>query len=100
MADGGYPKAWRDFIETGTPINSEMLRKRLLGDMAEMDKRLVLSPSAREVIVGASDKIRTYFGSSSETKPRGDAVLRDRAMLALEAMETSLFHAKEKHVVP
>lgn len=98
MADGGYPKAWGDFIETGSPIDAEMLRKRLLADMAEMGNRLVLSPSAREVIVGASDKIRAYFASLSETASRGDAALRDRAMLGIEAMETSLLDAKEKQV--
>ena len=98
MADGGFPKAWRHYIETTTIVDVEITRKRLVVDMGEMSGQLVLSPSAREIIVGASDKIRAYFGSFTLTSPRGDNSLRERALLSVDAMATSLVDVEKKEV--
>ena len=98
MADGGYPEAWRHYIENTTIIDVGMARKRLVSDMGEMSVQLMLSPSAREVIVGASDKIRAYFASFTLTSPRGDTSLRQRALLSVDAMAASLVDVERNEV--
>jgi len=98
LADGGYPKTWRHYIETTTIIDTEMRQRLIADDIAAMGKQLVLSPPVREMIVGTSDKIRTYFKSLSLESPRGDDALRERALQSVDAMEASLVNAGKKEV--
>ena len=98
MADRGYPETWRHYIETTTIIDVEMRQRLIADDIAAMGKQLVLSPSAREMIVGASDKIRTYFASLNLDSPRGDYSLRQRALLSVDAMAASLVDAVKKEI--
>jgi len=95
-ADGGYPDRWRRYIRTTTFRDSDMRLGQLRDDIAGLGASLKIPPPTREVIVGASDKIRALFASMSLSAPNGDERLRDKALLAVDLMEASLVNARKK----
>lgn len=86
MADGGYPKAWRHYVNEPyfKPWNQASL------DIEEME--FSLGPDARQMsfVRNAEKMMGIYFGSIRTSPPNGSDELKEQALTAIDAMEREL----------
>lgn len=86
--DGGYAKAWRNYVNTAHATGARVIERKIASDLVNLQHQINLDEEMSEAVGAAAKAVRHYL--SSIRGVTGDPKHKDAALTLIDEMESAL----------